>query len=158
MRCKILADKIKLYSPEVIVSSPEPKAMETAQILCDKLGKTFEVIEGLREHDRSNVGWLDEERFEAKVSELFGRPDTLVFGNETAHQARGRFANAIATAIEKYPETSIAAVAHGTVITLLVAQHAGLSPFPLWKELDSPSFVVLPLPQMDRVIAIENHV
>jgi len=158
LRCKVLADKIMPYSPQVIVTSTEPKATETAQIISDLLGKTFTMVEGLQEHDRSNVAWLDTERFEAKVAEFFRHPQALVSGNETAKQAYGRFASAIAVIINEHPASNIAIIAHGTVISLFVAQVVGVEPFHFWKQLGLPSFAVLPLPQMHKVIALENRI
>lgn len=46
----------------------------------------------------------------------------------------------------RHPVGNIIIVAHGTVITLFVSRRAGLEPFPFWKRLALPSFVVLSLP------------
>ncbi len=152
------AKKIAGYSPEVIVSSNEPKAVETAQIVANHLNQASacQIIAGLREHDRSNVEWQSEEQFEVQVAEFFRQPQTLVMGQETATQAYERFAHAVASLIESYPHSNIAVVAHGTVITLLVARAVGLDPFSFWKRLGLPSFVVLSLPKMEWVTVVES--
>lgn len=158
LRCQPLAAKIAGYSPQVIVSSHEPKALETARIVAKHLNgvSTFQIVDGLQEHDRSSVEWQNEEQFEARVAEFFGQPQILSMGQETAVQAYERFAQTVASVIEDYPRSNIAVVAHGTVITLLVAQASGLEPFGLWKRLGLPSLVVLSLPKMEWVAIVEN--
>jgi broad specificity phosphatase PhoE len=157
LRCKSLAEKIMDHSPDVIFTSPEPKAIETTQIIADSLGKKFHEIGELREHERSNVKWLNKEDFEERVNEFFRFPETLTFGNETAHQANQRFSNVISKITEEHPAGNIAIVSHGTVIALWLAHRVGIDPFHMWKQLTMPSFVVVPLPQADSLIAIENE-
>ncbi len=67
-------------------------------------------------------------------------------GNETADEAHARFAAAVEAVCARHSARNIMVVAHGTVITLLVARRAGLEPFPFWKRLGLPSFVALSLP------------
>jgi hypothetical protein len=47
-------------------------------------------------------------------------------------------------------------VAHGIVITLFIARAAGLAPFPLWKRLALPSFIVLSMPGYEVLEIIER--
>lgn len=155
-RCKPLAVKVAYYSPDVIVASVEPKAAETAQIVAAHLNRTYHIVEGLHEHDRSNLDWVDKQQFEAQVAEFFKHPQALVMGKETANQAHERFARTITSLIERYPYTNIAVVAHGTVITLFVARAVGLEPFLLWQRLGLPSFVVLSLPGLELTTVVES--
>lgn len=141
-RSDLLANTLAAYPLDVIVSSIEPKAIETAQIVARRLGKPFEIGEELHEHDRRNVSFMPLEQLEARVAEFFAKPNELVLGNETANAAHARFANAIDRVLEKYPEKNIAVVAHGTVISLFVA-HTHPMPFEFWKRLGLPSIVVL---------------
>ncbi len=155
-RCQTLAEQLAPYRPDVIVASTEPKAAETAELVAGALQKPWHTTAGLHEHERSDVGWIDREHFEAQVAEFFRRPDALVFGSETADQAHVRFARAISDVIAQYPVRSLAVVAHGTVISLFVARSVGLEPFPLWSCLGLPSFVVLSLPAMKLVSVVEH--
>jgi broad specificity phosphatase PhoE len=151
-----LARKLEAYKPDVIISSAEPKAVETAQIIADRLRLQVEIAEGLHEHERENVGFLSSEEFEASIARFFGNPGDLVFGQETAGQALERFAGAVASVLDAHPGGNVVIVAHGTVITLFVAGAAGLEPFPFWKSLGLPSFVVLTLPELDLVTVVED--
>jgi broad specificity phosphatase PhoE len=157
LRCKRLAEKLATYAPDVIAASLEPKATETGRIVANILGKPFETAEDLHEHDRSNVGPLDtKEQFEARVASFFENPQELIFGRETADDAYRRFTKAVADVIGKYPSGNLAVVTHGTVMTLFVARAAGFEPFPFWKQLDLPSFVVLSLPEFGLLAVVEN--
>jgi len=156
-RARELAGKLIGYQPEIIVSSVEPKARETASILAENLGLEFFEVKNLHEHDRSGVPYHSKDEFQDLVRELFARPDELVFGNETANEALVRFRQAIDIVLNSYVRKSIVVVAHGTVISLYVAGLTGCSGFYLWKELGLPSFVVLDI-QSKILIKTENLV
>src|SRR6266508_3223383 len=158
VRCKVLAEKLESYRPDVIISSVEPKAIETAQIVAYRLNKPFRTFEGLHEHDRTGGDFLDKEQFEAKVNDFFVHPDRLVLGKETANQAVERFSKALTSVEVEHPDKNIVVVAHGTVITLFVEKFNDLEAFSFWRELDLPSFVVLSLPHHKLVKTVEGVV
>jgi broad specificity phosphatase PhoE len=79
--------------------------------------------------------YLSPEDFTNAASALFSRPDEACFGPETAHQARRRFDVAVAEVLRDAPPGNVIVVAHGTVISLLVAHHTGCAAFPLWRRL-----------------------
>jgi len=152
---ELLANKLAAYSPDVVVSSVEPKAIETAQIVANRLSLPHEIAEGLHEHDRRNVPFMPLAELEARAAEFFAKPDQLVLGSETGNQAHARFAKAIDRVIEKHPRKNIAIVSHGSVISLFVARNNEM-PFDFWKRLGLPSIVVLSLPAMTVEEVIEN--
>ena len=154
LRCKRLAKKIKPYSPDIVISSVEPKAIETAQIIAQGINKPFRIFEDLHEHDRTGVVFLNKEQFEANVNSFFKHPDHLVMGSETANQAHRRFSNALTFIQKQNPNNNIAVVSHGTVITLFVEKMTGLEPFSFWKKLDLPSFVVFSLPEVKLITIV----
>jgi broad specificity phosphatase PhoE len=157
LRCKTLAERLSIRRPDVIVTSLEPKAAETGKIVANILGKPFETAEGLHEHDRSNVGFSKSKgQFEAQVALFFENPASLVLGKETADETHRRFSKAVASVVERHPSGNIAIVAHGTVITLLVTRTTGLQPFPFWRGLGLPSFVVLSLPEFELLAVVED--
>jgi len=147
-RCQVLGDELAKHAPDLIFSSPEPKAQETGQIVAQQLVKPLFIIPGLHEHERKTVRFTNEEQFEASVNEFFEQPDALVFGEETAAQALNRFSSAVDQLISQNRDQNLVVVSHGTVIALFVANNCGIEPFPFWSRLDLPSFVVLSLPNL----------
>ena len=148
VRARVLAQKLAPHSPDLIFSSVEPKAVETAQIVGKVLDKPVEVVEGLHEHDRRNVKFLDKRKFEASIAQFFAQPDVLTFGDETADQAYHRFSQAVAGITASYSDSNLAFITHGTVLTLLVSRLTAIAPFPFWKGLELPSWVVLSHPDL----------
>ncbi len=155
-RCRPLANRLAAYQPALIASSVEPKAVETAETVADQLGTPFETAEGLHEHDRSNVSFLSRQEFERAVAHFFEQPEELVFGRETASQAHQRFKKAVERVTAKCPAGNIVIVAHGTVITLFVADCTGTAPFPFWQRLGLPSLVVLSFPDLELIETVES--
>jgi broad specificity phosphatase PhoE len=152
----ILAGRLAPYAPGVIVASTEPKATETAQIAAAQLGTTMTTRDGLQENDRTGLGWLSTAELEARIARFFAEPGTLVMGHETADQAHARFAAAVDAICAMHPDETVVIVAHGTVITLYVSRATGIEPFPFWKRLGLPSFVVLSRPDPHIEAVMEN--
>ncbi len=154
-RCVPLSDALAAYGPSIVVSSVEAKAIETASIVAERLGRTIETADGLQEHDRSDVGHFPcRAAFEEAVSRLFANPGELVLGRETAVQAQVRFAKAVEAVLENCRVGNAVIVAHGTVISLFVASCAGVRPFEYWKRLGLPSFAVLSLPDLSLLSTV----
>jgi broad specificity phosphatase PhoE len=137
-RCGPLAERLAACRPEVLLSSTEPKARETAELVVPALGLDVEFSEGLRETARRTVPWLEREELERGIRELFERPDEVVYGEETATAALARFE----AAVEGRPEP-VVVVTHGTVLSLYVAAKTGRDPFELWRSLELPDVVEL---------------
>jgi len=154
-RARKLADPLRSYHPDVIISSVESKAIETAEIVAEKLVLAVYVVEGLHEHDRGNVAFLSKDDFQKAVQEFFSKPTELVFGNETANQSYERFNRAILAVLNSYQEKTIIVVAHGTVISLFVSRLTGVHDFLLWNELGLPSFLIIDL-QANTLVKKEN--
>lgn len=138
-----LAERLTEYRPEILVSSVEPKAKQTAEIIAIKHGLELRIVDGLYEHDRGELSYISKHKFQAAVCEFFERPDELVFGNETANQAQARFNQAVQSILNYHENKTIVIVTHGTVISLFVSRLMGISDILLWKGLGLPSFVVI---------------
>ena len=155
-RSELLASRLLGLNPSTLWSSEEPKAVETAELVARTLGVPVRTADGLEEHHRDGVHYFPQrERFEEAVERLFHRPDRLVFGTETGEQALRRFTAAIDRVIEAERTDSIV-VTHGTVMALYLARVADLEPASLWRRLDTPSFVVLTLPDLDVYSIVES--
>jgi 2,3-bisphosphoglycerate-dependent phosphoglycerate mutase len=161
--CAALAARLRHYRPARIVSSDERKARETAQLLARHLAFASDLpsLPGLREHARTPADFFPTQAaFEAAVQALFAQPDTLVFGQETAHQAHARFTTAIEQLLTDTPAGDLLVVAHGTVLTLLAAPYTGMDPFTFWRRLSLPAFIALALPDLrpvETVFALDAH-
>jgi broad specificity phosphatase PhoE len=154
-RAERLADILKLHPLDFLAASKEPKAVETARIIAARCGVDLRMLEGLHEHERSSVPHLSKLEFETAVRKFFERPDTLVFGDETANQAHERFSDAMYSILSENTNRKIAIVTHGTVISLYVSRLTGPPGFEIWSQLELPGFVVLDL-QSNELIALEN--
>ena len=137
------AEQLTRYRPGIIVSSVEPKAMQTAEIISRKLDISFQAIKGLHEHDRSESPYYSMEEFQNLVQRFFEKPDALVFGKEAANQALARFHETVDGIFKKHHDKSILIVAHGTVISLFVSFITGCNGYDLWRDLWLPACVAL---------------
>ncbi len=151
--CKPLAEKLSQYAPEVIVSSQEAKARQTAEFVAKDLGLVNEVIEGLQEHNRSNEPFYDLDMYETRLRTFFAKPDELTFGLENANQARERFSRAINVVQQRFADQTTVVVAHGTVITLYVSQIMEIDLYDFWNHLEMPAFVVISEGTVTEVVA-----
>jgi len=157
LRCQKLAERLAAYGLATIVTSTEPKTVETGQIVAEVLNLPFEIAPGLHEHERGVVKSIGSRaEFQTQIARLFERPAELVFGYETADQVHARFADAVAHVVEEHPAGNLAVATHGTVMTLFIAHANGLDPVSFWKRLGLPAFVVLSLPEFGLIQVIEN--
>ena len=152
--CGPLAERLRAFAPTLLVSSSEPKAMETAQLVAHALAIPSETGLDLHEHDRSNVRLVPRGAFEQYMAEFFAQPHDLIYGRETADEVHTRFRGAVERACREHPDQRPAIVTHGTVIALLVARANKLDALSFWKRLTMPAIVVvrLPLFALDEVI------
>jgi broad specificity phosphatase PhoE len=135
-RCTALAARLAPFAPRRLVSSPEPKAHETAELIAPALGLAVELDDRLRETARRTVGWLPREELDARIRDLFARPNEIVFGEESAASALARFEAALA----KLPADSVV-VTHGTILSLYVAARTDRNAYELWRSLLLPDVV-----------------
>ncbi|MBM7584156.1 broad specificity phosphatase PhoE [Bacillus pakistanensis] len=143
-----IASYLKTYDFQTVYSSDEPKAIETAEIIANELGKKAAITENTYEHKRrSNRKILPRNDFEELMRKFFEKPTEFIFGEETADMARKRFTAAVEEIIDSNEtENDIILVTHGTVISLFINQFQSIDVFNLWNELECPSFVELTLP------------
>jgi len=146
-RARTFARRLHPNDAACVFTSREPKAIETAQAIAAELGLDVEAVPGLHEHERPRAQMLSREAFEQSVRDLFARPRELVFGAETADQARRRFTLAVMRLIA--PSTAdVIIVTHGTVMALFVAEATGVEPFAFWKRQEMPFGVTLTIPEL----------
>ncbi|WP_233192706.1 histidine phosphatase family protein [Acidimangrovimonas sediminis] len=117
-----------------IVSSPERKARETAEILAR--GAPVEGHPHLAEIDRSSTGYVPHARHEALADALFADPDISAAGWETARAAQARAVAALEDLLQEPCPADLVIVGHGGVGTLLWCHLAGR---PISRVEDQPT-------------------
>lgn len=108
---------------ELIYSSEEVKAHQTAEIVAEHLHKEIFVHSKLGEIDRSSTGYLGEREHDLVVKEFFDKPQKSIRGWETAVMAQRRIVNCVKDIVETNPNTNIAIFSHGGVGALLMAHY-----------------------------------
>jgi broad specificity phosphatase PhoE len=157
-RCKLLAAHLIPYELDVIITSAEPKAIETGKLVAQRLGIPCRVMENLHEHERETAPFFDtQEEFLEAITNLFAKPTKLVYGDETAIQAQKRFTAAVESVIAAYPQENIAIVTHGTVLSLFASQHTGIDVYSFWRGLGLPALVAFSHPEM-KLLAQVNQI
>lgn len=141
--CERLSQRLSEFGLHRMISSIEPKSIETAQLAAQHLGISYEIVHGLHEHDRSNVGFLPQDRFDASVKELFQEPERCVFGSENANQALTRFSDAINQVKDMYVGEKIGFVSHGIVMSLFAAKHNQINAYEYWGKLTMPAIMIV---------------
>jgi broad specificity phosphatase PhoE len=144
--CGPLAEAVRPHDPAVIVTSEEPKARETGQLVAKALGKPVETAPGLEEHDRSNVPMMRTGEFLSALANFFKEQNRLVLGKETGYQAAERFQRAVESVLDKHPDGNVAIVTHGTVLALFASENGAGDPFQLYRQLGLPSLLVFSVP------------
>jgi broad specificity phosphatase PhoE len=110
---------------DIIITSAEGKAMETAQPLADALGKKIIQVAELSELDRDKGGFMDADVYEATAKEALTNRDVSVRNWETATHALERFSAAIDEINKQYEGKRILIVGHGYTMNLYFAKLLG---------------------------------
>lgn len=137
-----LGNKLVGFGAAKLVSSSEPKALQTAQIIADRLAIPVEADYRLREHERASVGFLDRADFEAGIASIFDNPSAVTFGDESADAVHARLCAAIEDAQEENGDLT-AVVTHGTAMSIYVSRLTGIVPMPFWQQLGMPVAVLI---------------
>lgn len=141
--CVPLAAALRPRGPTAILSSDEPKGIETAELVAAELRLPHAVVPGLHEHDRSNVPNLPTREFVSSMALFFAKPTQRVFGLESANQVLSRAEEALQDAVSDRPGQNLAVVTHAAVIAVVAAAHSRFDAYQLWRAMKAPSFVVL---------------
>lgn len=146
-----LASSLRRFIPCRLVSSPEPKALRTCEIVADELGISMTVVDGLQEIDRPVLPIMSASEHERLNARIFAEFDRRVMGLESAREAQDRFETTVQKVLGQTKVDNLVVVTHGTVTSLFVSQHNHVDGFQLWKRLQCPSFAVLERPSLRLV-------
>jgi broad specificity phosphatase PhoE len=135
----VLGQKLRRFAPAALVASPEPKATETARIVGEALALSATPDEGLVEHKRPGLKFVEQAAFQSSVRSIFKRPSERLFDGESADEAFARFESAIT----RHSARPLVAATHGTVLSIYVSRKAGGDVFAFWSSLKLPEAIVL---------------
>ena len=137
-RAQEVADGGVFDGVDIIISSTEKKAVDTAKPIADRLGLEISQVDGLTEIDRDKGGLLSKEEYEEMKVRIFQDLNFSDHGWESAGHALERYKKAVREIDEKYEGKKILIVSHGSVMTLFFSdlQNDFDDIFQRWQNLD----------------------
>ncbi len=153
---ELLAKQLEYLEPNIIFSSPEPKAHETGAILAKHLEIPQQTEKDIREHDLSSNKILLQSDFEASVSKFFNYPGRLVFGNESAEQTLQRFTGAVNKLRLDIRDKSAILVTHGRILSLFFSEITGVQPYEFWNSIGMPAYAIFELPKLTLIQLVNS--
>lgn len=122
-----LAERLKKINIDKIISSPYMRAMETAEILCERLGKNHEKVDIFRERKRPSV-IENKHRNDDNINKILDEIDQNFHNLEWRHSDEENYLDLLKRAdealdyLKQQKEENILVVSHRTFITFLVAR------------------------------------
>jgi broad specificity phosphatase PhoE len=107
---------------EIIYSSTEEKAYQTAKPIADKLKKGIKQIREISELNRDNGGFIKLDEYQQNIKECLTNLDKAVSNWESGAHALERFSNKIEELDQQYENEKILVVGHGFTINLYFAK------------------------------------
>ncbi|MFL7791269.1 MAG: histidine phosphatase family protein [Anaerolineae bacterium] len=136
----ILARQSFWREVELVLSSPEHKALQTAKPAAHCWSIPLETADCLREVHRPHL--IPD--YENTIARCFSNPETGIEGLEPAAQAVERITRCIKGLVAEYPGKTLAAVSHGLVTALFLARLEGHWPtVPEWHAIPFAGHAVL---------------
>jgi broad specificity phosphatase PhoE len=134
------AASLKGALPEIVFSSPEPKAMQTAKQLT-QLPVT--AVEAFGEHKTDKGTWLSGDEFAASVQRYFGDRENRVWGDSHAETVV-RFRRGLDEVLAQTDgQARCTIVSHGRILCSFLGSLTGTSGYELWKLLTMPTVIKL---------------
>ena len=127
--------------PTIIVTSPEPKARITAEILAQGTGLELRIDDDLREQGLGAVPWYGgHDEFHSMVREHFALPEMTILGNESSRAAATRFNHVV----QGFTPTEVPVlVSHGRIMSAWLASQIALDAFDIWQNLQMPDALLV---------------
>ena len=130
-----IAGRLAAFSPSAVVSSLEPKALETAALIAAVLGVEPERDAGLGDQRNDEGPCTEPASVQAAVTQMFARPRDVAMGEESADEAHARFSGALDRQVAAHPAQTLVVVTHGRVLSLWASRRFGFDPMPFWRGL-----------------------
>jgi 2,3-bisphosphoglycerate-dependent phosphoglycerate mutase len=135
--CEVISTG-KFDDVDVIISSSEKKAIQTAYYLAERIEKEIILNPNFRELERKGEFVETKEDYDTRVWRIFNNPSECSFGWETAERALTRFKQGISRLENTYSGKNIFIVSHGIILSLFVADYYNWDSkktFEYWKDL-----------------------
>jgi broad specificity phosphatase PhoE len=134
---------------DLIVTSPERKAVITGEILAHGLHLRRKEAAGLSEQSWSRVPFLPElSAFTEAVRQHFATPNEAIFGEEPSRDAAIRFDRTVRDVLAgPQPPQVPAFVSHGRIMSAWIAKLTGEDAFVFWQSLQMPDAFIVDLEQ-----------
>jgi broad specificity phosphatase PhoE len=137
---RILARQDFWRGVELIFSSPEPKAVQTAEPAARRWGIPLKTADCLQELHRPRLV----HNYEEVIARLFAEPETSVADLEPAARVAERVTDCIKTLVAAHPKQTLAIVSHGLLLTIFLAQMENRWPTVTeWRAVPFPGVAVL---------------
>ena len=133
------AKQLKTISIDKVYVSPVTRAIETAKIICDVLGMTYEIDERLYEIELGKLVGMNYEEVITKYGNLFLRfyteddPILEGFGVETFASVKARVKKFLEEVVLKFEDKNILTVTHLDPIKAALATVLDLKPQALYR-------------------------
>jgi broad specificity phosphatase PhoE len=136
----------------LIASSPEAKAVATAQPTADARRLELRIERDLHEVDRGTTPLVSRDEYHALVAAHFAAPEESVSRWETGEAARKRVVACIDGLVED-AKGSLCVVSHGLVLSHYLAELRGLDTPPLeeWQAIPLPGIAAVDLERRELV-------
>jgi len=121
----------------IIVTSDEDKAYDTAYPIARKLGKTIDRFKQLNELNRDKSGYMQKEKWNFAVKYGMKNPDKSKAGWEKGSAALRRFTDKIEELDLAYNKRKILVVSHGIVLHMYFANKLGKMQFAFERMMKS---------------------
>lgn len=139
-----LASALSEFGPTVIVSSPERKAVETANLIAESLEIAVEVDDRVSEHGAGPDAFInDYAQFRSMVQRHFVDADQIVFRHESSLEAGSRFATCVGDTC--VPEAVPVLVSHGRIMASWLAELSGTPAWDIWTSFRLPDLIEVDL-------------
>jgi len=133
-------------SVELVASSPEEKARDTAQPIAEAAGLSLRTETDLREVERGATPIVSQEEYFALVAAHFAAPDESISGWETGSSARSRIRDCV-DRLAAEQSGALCVVSHALVLSHYLAYLRGLSHPNVqeWRAIPHPAVAVVDL-------------
>lgn len=132
-----LASVLAEYTPSLVVTSPERKAVETARVLADVLGLPVVQQAHFAEQGAGPHEFIEDYgEFQELVQRFFERRDEVVMRRESAAAAAKRFDDGLRELAAH--DGTLVLVTHGRILSSWLSGWCGASAWDIWTALRLP--------------------